>query len=83
IAVSPNRGNVRFSVTDAGEGIPAEYQAAVFERFFRVPGAKSGAAGLGLPLAKEVVESHGGRIGVESKVGHGSTFWFTLPMAPS
>jgi PAS domain S-box-containing protein len=83
IALAPQRGQVRFSVTDSGEGIPAEYQAAIFERFFRVPGAKSGAAGLGLPLAKEVVESHGGRIGVESQVGHGSTFWFTLPSAPS
>ncbi|HEX4144437.1 MAG TPA: ATP-binding protein [Pirellulales bacterium] len=83
ISLSPKRGNVRFSVKDHGEGIPAEYHAAIFERFFRVPGAKSGAAGLGLPLAKEVVESHGGRIGVDSQVGQGSTFWFTLPMAPS
>jgi two-component system, NtrC family, sensor histidine kinase KinB len=83
IATAPQGGQVRFSVTDAGEGIPKEYQAAVFERFFRVPGANSGAAGLGLPLAKEVVESHGGRIGVESRVGQGSKFWFTLPSAPS
>ncbi len=83
IAVAPRGGYVRFSVTDAGEGIPTEYQAAIFERFFRVPGASSGAAGLGLPLAKEVVESHGGQIGVESRVGHGSTFWFTLPSGPS
>jgi len=83
VTVAPHGGEVRFAVTDAGEGIPTEYQAAVFERFFRVPGARSGAAGLGLPLAKEVVESHGGRIGVESKVGQGSAFWFTLPSAPS
>jgi PAS domain S-box-containing protein len=83
VTVAPQGGEVRFAVTDAGEGIPTEYQAAVFERFFRVPGARSGAAGLGLPLAKEVVESHGGRIGVESKVGQGSAFWFTLPSAPS
>ena len=83
IAVAPQGGQVRFTVTDHGEGIPAEYQAAIFDRFFRVPGASSGAAGLGLPLAKEVVESHGGRIGVESQVGRGSKFWFTLPNAPS
>jgi two-component system, NtrC family, sensor histidine kinase KinB len=83
IAVVPQNGQIRFAVTDAGEGIPKEYQSAIFQRFFRVPGAQSGAAGLGLPLAKEVVETHGGSIGVESQVARGSKFWFTLPAAPS
>ncbi len=82
IAVAPQNGEVRFVVTDAGEGIAPEYQKAIFDRFFRVPGAQSGAAGLGLPLAKEVVETHGGRIGVKSKPTEGSSFWFTLPSAP-
>ena len=80
--MAPQNGQVRFAVTDAGEGIPPEYQNAIFDRFFRVPGAQSGAAGLGLPLAKEVVETHGGRIGVKSKPAEGSMFWFTLPAAP-
>jgi two-component system, NtrC family, sensor histidine kinase KinB len=82
VAVAPQNGQVRFAVTDHGEGIPVEYHKAIFDRFFRVPGARSGAAGLGLPLAKEVVETHGGRIGVKSKPAEGSMFWFTLPAAP-
>ncbi|HEV2971984.1 MAG TPA: ATP-binding protein [Pirellulales bacterium] len=69
---------VRFEISDTGEGIPKEYHAAIFERFFRIPGSSAGAAGLGLSLCKEIVEAHGGRIGVESQPGHGSTFWFTL-----
>jgi signal transduction histidine kinase len=72
-------GNVRFEVSDNGEGIPEEYHAAIFEKFFRVPGSKSGSAGLGLALSKEIVEAHGGSIGVHSTPGHGATFWFTLP----
>ncbi len=77
----PADGVVRFEVADTGEGIPQEYLQKIFERFYRVPGAPSGSAGLGLSIAKEIVEAHGGEIGVESKVGQGSTFWFTLSVA--
>ena len=77
----PDDGKVRFEISDTGDGIPKEYHAAIFERFFRIPGAAAGAAGLGLSLCKEIVEAHGGQIGVESEPGHGSTFWFTLPVA--
>jgi signal transduction histidine kinase len=70
---------VRFEVADSGPGIAAQYRGRIFEKYFRVPGAASGSAGLGLYIAKEVVEAHGGEIGVESEVGKGSTFWFTLP----
>lgn len=70
---------VRFEVSDTGEGIAPEHQARIFERFFRVPGARSGGAGLGLALSREIVRAHGGEIGVRSQPGSGSTFWFTLP----
>jgi two-component system, NtrC family, sensor histidine kinase KinB len=71
---------MKFEVVDDGEGIAKEHQAAVFQRFYRVPGSSSGSAGLGLALSKEIVEAHGGDIGVTSEVGKGSTFWFTLPL---
>jgi NtrC-family two-component system sensor histidine kinase KinB len=77
----PENGKIRFEISDTGDGIPKEYHTAIFERFFRIPGAAAGAAGLGLSLCKEIVEAHGGQIGVESEPGHGSTFWFTLPVA--
>lgn len=70
---------VRFEVSDAGEGIPKELQSVVFDRFVQVRTAPSGATGLGLSIAKEIIQAHGGRIGVESEPGSGSTFWFTLP----
>ncbi len=72
---------VRFEVQDQGEGIAKEYQQAIFEKFFRLPGGHSGGAGLGLFITKEIVEAHGGRIDVASETGKGSTFWFTLPRA--
>jgi signal transduction histidine kinase len=72
-------GSVRFTVTDTGSGIPAEYQERIFEKFFQVPGSKTKGTGLGLYIAKEIVRAHGGDIGVKSKWGEGSTFWFTLP----
>jgi two-component system, NtrC family, sensor histidine kinase KinB len=71
---------IRFEVSDAGDGVPKEYRSAIFERFFRVPGSTSSTAGLGLSLAKEIVEAHNGKIGVDSNPGRGSTFWFTLPV---
>jgi PAS domain S-box-containing protein len=73
------------SVTDTGLGIPADEIAHVFERFRRV---RSGAAqsipgtGLGLTIVKQIVEMHGGKIWVESALGHGSSFHFTIPLAP-
>jgi len=75
-------GRVRFEVADTGPGIPKEYQLSIFDKFFRVPGAASGGAGIGLSIAKEIVEAHGGEIGVESEPGQGSTFWFTMPAVP-
>jgi signal transduction histidine kinase len=72
-------GAVRFTVADTGKGIPEEYKARVFEKFFRVPDAEPKGTGLGLYIAREIVSGHGGEIGVESDLGKGSTFWFTLP----
>jgi signal transduction histidine kinase len=70
---------VRFSVSDTGIGIPGQHLAKIFEPFFRVPGRKNETgAGLGLAIAKEIVEAHGGTITVESEEGKGSLFSFTL-----
>ncbi len=69
----------RFSVQDEGPGIAPDYQREVFHKFFHVPGNHSGAAGLGLSIAKEIVEAHDGEIGVESVPGQGATFYFVIP----
>ncbi len=73
---------LRFEVIDHGPGIPVEHQEALFEKFFRVPGSPSGGAGLGLFIARGIVQAHGGRIGVTSQPGQGATFWFTIPSVP-
>jgi signal transduction histidine kinase len=82
----PEGPYVRIEVADTGMGIPREDLDRIFSRFFRVE-TKAHAAvkgtGLGLSITKGLVEAHGGRIGVESELGKGSTFWFTLPqLAP-
>ncbi|PJF48810.1 MAG: sensor histidine kinase [Chloroflexi bacterium] len=73
---------VRVSVRDTGEGIAEEDLPRVFDRFYRSDRSRSrstGGAGLGLAIAKSLVENMGGRIGVESRLGQGSEFWFMLP----
>ena len=72
------KSGVRFSVADRGPGIPAEYQARIFEKFFRVPGQTKSGAGLGLSIAREIVVAHGGQIGVQSQLGGGSEFFAVL-----
>ncbi len=69
---------VAVSVADTGHGIPPEYLPIIFDKFVRVPNAPSGGAGLGLAISKSIVEAHGGQIVVQSRVGHGTTFTFTL-----
>ena len=83
VTAEGNDAWVRIIVSDTGEGIPAAFQSRVFEPFFRVPGQKevSLGAGLGLAIVKEIVEAHGGSVGVESREGAGSSFWFTLRRA--
>ena len=75
------RAALRFEVEDTGEGIPPEYLARVFDRFFRVPGGTRKGSGLGLTIAREIVTAHGGTIGVASELGRGSRFWLALPVA--
>jgi two-component system phosphate regulon sensor histidine kinase PhoR len=74
---------VVFTVTDTGIGIPQAEQPRIFERFYRVDVARSrqvGGTGLGLAIAKHLVEGHGGRIWVESDIGQGSQFHFSVPI---
>jgi signal transduction histidine kinase len=76
-------GAIRFSVADTGPGILESDQEKIFDEFRQAANGDApskGGAGLGLAIAKKIVEFHGGRIGVESRSGQGSTFWFTLPV---
>jgi len=77
-----DRGEVRFGVIDTGPGIPAEQLPHIFGRFWQARKTDRRGIGLGLAIAKGIVEAHNGRIWVESHVGLGSTFYFTLPHAP-
>ena len=73
---------VSFKVIDTGRGIPAEHLDNIFDQFFRVPDqATATGAGLGLAIAKEIVDAHGGAVKAESRLGKGSTFSFTLKRA--
>jgi two-component system phosphate regulon sensor histidine kinase PhoR len=75
-------GKVRVSVEDTGPGIEAKHLPRLFERFYRVDAGRArdmGGTGLGLSIVKHLIESMGGMIGVQSTLGKGSTFWFTLP----
>jgi signal transduction histidine kinase len=81
LSVEQTEKEILFAVSDTGPGIPPEYRLRIFDRFARlesIEGLKG--TGLGLTLCKLAVETHGGHIWVESKVGHGATFYFTLPL---
>ncbi len=73
-------GFVRVTVSDTGPGVPPPHRKRIFRRFTQAARGKGG-AGLGLYIAHRIVEAHGGKIGVESRTGMGSTFFFTLPAA--
>jgi signal transduction histidine kinase len=75
-------GEARFRVADTGPGIPPEELPHVFEQFWQARPAGRHGVGLGLAIARGIVEAHGGRIWVESRQGEGTAFFFTLPIAP-
>jgi signal transduction histidine kinase len=83
VIVQGDGAEVKVSVVDTGPGIPPEFHQKVFEKFGQVEAVRHGAkhsSGLGLTFCKLAVEAHGGRIGLDSKVGTGSTFWIVLPV---
>lgn len=75
-------GQVRFWVRDNGAGLTAEQQAKLFAEFSRLPETRAKGHGLGLSIVKRIMQKLNGHVGVESKVGHGSLFFFTLPAVP-
>ena len=86
VCLDHDQTKVRVRVRDNGPGLPLTEQQRIWERFYRVEGieAKTGSGvglGLGLHICRRIIERQGGQVGVESSPGHGSTFWFTLPLA--
>jgi signal transduction histidine kinase len=92
IKFTPREGTIRVSacerhhqilvrVSDTGPGIRHEHLSKIFDRFWRPPGTKQKGSGLGLSIAKGIVQAHGGRIWADSQPGKGSSFFFTLPLA--
>ncbi len=84
LAAASTGDAVRFSVSDTGPGLTPAEQAHVFERFWRADASRSrdrGGSGLGLTIARYLIEAHGGEMGVASEPGQGATFWFILPAA--
>lgn len=81
VTAANRESEVIVAVADTGGGIPAEHLPRIFDKFMKVPGAPPGGAGLEMAITKEIVEAQGGKIGVESQVGRGTTFTFTLPCA--
>lgn len=88
VRLSIQQGQARLAVRDAGPGIPQEERESIWEQFHQVKDNKpmagsGGGLGLGLYITRNVIEAHGGEVGVDSAPGHGSTFWFTLPLLAS
>ncbi len=86
IEVAEQPGSTKIAVTDTGPGIDPEYHGKIFDKFGQVEARQHGkmySTGLGLTFCKLAVEAHGGAIGLESEIGKGSTFWFSLPRRAS
>ena len=85
VVAQPSDGMVEISVIDTGEGIPPEDLTLIFERFYQVdksrPGGRRRGAGLGLAIAREIIQAHGGTLSVKSDTGQGSVFVVKLPLA--
>ena len=81
VAARSMSGEVEFSVTDSGPGISPGHLPHVFDRYWQEKGGDRRGSGLGLYIAKGIVEAHGGRISLESAPGRGTTIFFTLPIA--
>jgi len=78
------RRTAEVAVSDTGQGIPSEHLSRIFERFYRVDKGRSrdqGGTGLGLAIVKHIVLAHRGAVGVDSRIGVGSTFRVRLPLA--
>jgi signal transduction histidine kinase len=82
VAARADGDRVVFSVEDTGSGIRPEVLPRLFEKFSRAPGAPGDGAGLGLYIARRIVEAHGGRIWARSEPGRGTVFSFSLPRRP-
>ncbi|HLY31454.1 MAG TPA: ATP-binding protein, partial [Ktedonobacterales bacterium] len=90
VSVNVTEQHVRLDVHDEGPGLPPEEQARIWERFHRVASVRASGSsdvgvglGLGLHISKTIIELLGGHVGVVSAPGQGTTFWFTLPLAPT
>ena len=81
VRVAAHASELRFSVSDDGPGIAADQQAQIFDRYWKGPTKPRDGVGLGLYIARGIVEAHGGRMWVESQLGGGTTFYFTIPIA--
>ncbi len=84
VRVEGGEREVRVAVRDEGRGVPSDEQERVWERFYRATNVRDCGQGngLGLSICRMIIQLHGGAVGLESRVGGGSTFWFTLPTFP-
>lgn len=78
IKLKEENNQMVFQVIDTGKGIDTRYKDKVFDKYFQVPGSQKSGTGLGLAISKEFIEAQNGNVGVESNLGLGSTFWFSL-----